>query len=228
MDIFRVNLNRVREFWKIWSAKFKGDAASRERLSLLTMRLCLWRIVFHTPRQSVRKCVVCRTSQFIPLSSQIRGYSDIVKDPDQIDNSPEGVQSTGTVSDDPEGISVEYPETQQPHSSPIPPHPPSTMESRSVKPPIHFRMVEPQKGRRGLLDLQKAMKETSLRKRLGWSNPLLGVNPAYDMAIAFLTQDRKEKIRIIKHLENRIAHERRSMFFQGGSADNRRRRCRIN
>ena len=180
------------------------------------MRLCLWRIVFHTPRQSVRKCSVCRTSRFIPLSFQIRGYSDIVKDPEQNDNSPEGVQSTGTVSDDPDVIAVESPETQQPQSSPIPPpHPPSTTESRPVKPPIHFRMVEPPKGRRGLLDLQKAMKETSLRKRFGWSNPLLGVNPAYDMAIAFLTQDRKEKIRIIKHLENRITHERRSMFFSG-------------
>jgi hypothetical protein len=188
------------------------------------MRLCLRRTVFLSSRQSTQTCTKCQNVQFIPVSCQIRGYSDIVKDPDLRDYSPGEVQSTGTVSDDVDIITTESPERLQSLSSPVPsPQTPSTTKSRSAKRPVHFRMVETKKGRRGILDLQTAMKETSLRKRLGWSNPLLGVNPAYDMAMAFLTQDREEKIRIIKHLENRITHERQSTFPQGGSADSRRR-----
>lgn len=173
------------------------------------------RIVFRTPRRLTGNYTRCQTSLFMPVSCQIRGYSDFVKDPDPIDNSLGPVLSTGTIFNDLDIIATESPETQQPQSSPVTHLHSSTMRSRPVKPPVHYRIAERKKGRRGILDVQKGMKETSLRRRLGWSNPLLGVNPAYDMAIAFLTQDRLEKIRIIKHLENRITHERQSTFYQG-------------
>lgn len=173
------------------------------------------RIVFRTSRQLTGNYIRCQTSLFMPVLCQIRGYSDFVKDPDQIGNSLGPVLSTGTVFSDLDITASESPETEQPQSSPVTHLHSPTTRSRPVKPPVHFREAERQNGRRGMLDVQKAMKETSLRRKLGWSNPLLGVNPAYDMAIAFLTQDRQEKIRIIEHLENRITHERQSTFSQG-------------
>src|SRR5437762_3433782 len=174
------------------------------------MRICQARIVFHTPQKSTRRCTRCQKSHFVPLLSRIRGYTEVVKGHSTID-SPGGVDSSGTVPNDPDIITAESPEIRQPLLSSVsPPPPPSTPKTAPVKSPVHFRMVETKKGSRGILELQKATKETSLRKRLGWSNPLLGVNPAYDMALAFLTQDRKEKIRVIKHLQNRISHERQS------------------
>jgi len=59
-------------------------------------------------------------------------------------------------------------------------------------------------------ELNKALRETSLRRKLHWFTPLHGVNPAYDMATIYLEQDRMEKIEIIKRLEARIAYERKS------------------
>lgn len=81
--------------------------------------------------------------------------------------------------------------------------------TRTVKPVIHFRIINHRNAKEAALQLKQAMTETSLRKKLGWSNPLLGVNPAYDMALQYLEQDRQQKIRVIKALENRIAHERK-------------------
>jgi hypothetical protein len=64
--------------------------------------------------------------------------------------------------------------------------------------------------------LNRAITETSLRKKLHWYPPLTGVNPAYDMALIYLDQDRRQKIDAIERLEARIAHERESEFRLDG------------
>jgi hypothetical protein len=52
--------------------------------------------------------------------------------------------------------------------------------------------------------LKYTMSCTSLRKPLVWRPPLLGVNPAYDLAIEFLTENRNQKKEVINRLSERI------------------------
>ena len=56
--------------------------------------------------------------------------------------------------------------------------------------------------------LLKVIAETSLRRRIIWNPPLKGINPAYDMALDILEQDRAQKIKVVTRLENRLTRER--------------------
>jgi len=189
--------------------KFGRKVISHEKhRQNLRMRLSLRRIVFPRPRLTNRSCVICRNPQFSLSPSQNRRYSNIVKDSDA---KVDGVESTGAVDNDPDIIATESPEIQQSLVSPeLPTEPPSPSTTKTPKKVIHFRIVDIRNPKEAAAQLRKAMTETSLRRKLGWSNPLHGVNPAYDMAIAYLKQDRQSKIQAIKRLEKRIARERKS------------------
>ena len=169
------------------------------------MRHSLQRIV-HLSSQGSKECIRCQ----VPL----RGYGRwrvvgrtyaTIKD--------EGVASTSTVPEDPDLITTEDPSLQSPPPSPVPPTPPQSSSPR-IKEPWHFRLP-PQKmdSKTRQNELKQAITETSLRKRLHWFPPLHGVNPAYDMAVLYLEQDRNEKIQIISRLEQRIAQEKESNVF---------------
>ena len=56
--------------------------------------------------------------------------------------------------------------------------------------------------------LLNVIAETSLRRRIIWNPPLKGINPAYDMALDILEQDREHKIKVVTRLENRLTRER--------------------
>jgi DNA mismatch repair ATPase MutL len=55
--------------------------------------------------------------------------------------------------------------------------------------------------------LLKVIAETSLRRRIIWNPPLKEINPAYDMALDILEQDRAQKIKVVTRLENRLTRE---------------------
>lgn len=154
--------------------------------------------------------MICQGSQFTLFPSQTRRYSDSVKDSDRKqDGDVRGVESTVTVPSDPDLTTTESPELQ--NRLPSPPtelsSSPFTKKASSV---IHFRIPSKRKNPKdAATELRTAMSETSLRKKLGWSNPLRGVNPAYDMALIYLNQDRQQKIKVIKKLVNRIRNERK-------------------
>lgn len=144
----------------------------------------------------------------------VRAYADDAKESEA---NVKGVESTGTVPEDPDLITMESPEIQEP--LPIPdPNSPSTKSSppspyfpkpRGLK-PFSFKLEETNNPARAAVQLRRALTQTTLRKRLGWSEPLRGINPAYDMAIDYIRNDRKEKIKIIKHLDSVIRQERAS------------------
>ena len=172
------------------------------------MRLSLQRIVFYRPQQTNRSCLNCQSVQIIPFLIQNRGYADIVRDSDESC----GVQSNIKVPDL-DVVTAESLEIQQ--AIPLPESPPQTSSSPltttptiSGKQPPRFWLVKAKTGRERDLELRKLMSQTSLRKKISWSPPSHGINPAYDMAIVYLNQDRREKIKIIKNLERRIQYER--------------------
>ena len=153
------------------------------------MRHSLRRIVFQSSQNSV--CIRCRKPQ---LFVTYRKYST------------DGATSSSTLADNPELILTES--TTSP-SSPLP-------SSTSLKPKEawHFRLPPPKmdsKTRQN--ELTRALSQTSLRKKVHWFPPLMGVNPAYDLALTYLEQDRQKKIEIIEQLETRIAEEQESTPF---------------
>jgi hypothetical protein len=128
-------------------------------------------------------------------------YSDIVQNPDHPASSHD-IESTSIVPGELDTMRTESSKIQQPPSSPSL----LSTHAQQGKEPMHYRMP----GAESLRDpreLRRLMSTTSLRKRIGWFNPLQGVNPAYDMALEFLNRDRKQKIEAIQRLENRIANE---------------------
>jgi hypothetical protein len=146
----------------------------------------------------------------------VRGYADDAKDSDA---NVQGVESTSTVPEDPDLITTEAPETQEPPPTPDPNPPPTKSSPPSpyfpkqrglVKRSFSFQLEETNNPARAALQLRKALAQTTLRKKLGWSEPLRRINPAYDMAIDYIRNDRKEKIQIIKHLDHVIRQERES------------------
>ena len=180
------------------------------------MRASLRRMVVATPQRAHRSCIRCEAPQLLlrnthpSLStSQHRSYSDIVKDSETKEDT-QSVESTGTVPDDPDIITTESPEVQEP---PLSPTPASESSSHSRQPQTeelwHFRLAEKKmSSSTRAQELAKIISQTSLRNRLHWYPPLHGVNPAYDIALLYLNRDRMNKIETIKHLEQRIARER--------------------
>lgn len=177
------------------------------------------RTLLNRPHIVSRLCFVCNRKQSCPplprqspFPSQIRRYSDEVK-PTEENESP-GIESTGAVPDDPDIITAEAPEIQQPHLSPNPPSDASSRDHRRLPAqPWTFRTVESRKkdSATRAKELAKAISQTSLRKNVHWYRPLQGVNPAYDLALLFLNNDRMKKIASIQRLQKRIEHERNSI-----------------
>jgi hypothetical protein len=178
------------------------------------MRASLRRIVLPTPQRVSRGCIRCERPQSLPrnivASTQHRSYSDIVKDSEAKEDT-QGVESTGTVPDDPDIITTESPEIQEPPPS----SEPASQSSSSLSKPTrtkelwHFRLAEKKMDSRSRAkELASIISQTSLRKKLHWFPPLHGVNPAYDSACAYLKRDRDQKIEVIKRLEARIAREK--------------------
>lgn len=164
------------------------------------MRLSLRRIVAQIPTIRNASCIRCQRI-YLPFSNihrttahfQFRGYADDIKNPESMEESP-GVKSTGIVPDDPDIITTESPEIQNP--------PPSRKPKSRRKNPAKSPATKP--------DLLKTLSETSLRKKLIWHPPLTGINPAYDMALDILKQDRAHKFEIIKRLKRKLAREQES------------------
>jgi hypothetical protein len=183
------------------------------------MRTSLRRTLLDRPHILSRPSFVCnrRQSPFhlrrqSPFPSQIQRYSNDVKPTDE-DESP-GVESTGTVPNYPDIITTEAPEIQEQPPSPNPPSNPTSQDQRRLtKQPWAFRTVESKKkdSATRAKELAKAISQTSLRKNVHWYPPLQGVNPAYDMALFFLNNDRMKKIASIQRLQKRIDHERKSI-----------------
>jgi hypothetical protein len=153
------------------------------------------RRVLYLSAPNAKECMRCQQYPLLNCST-IRGYAT---------TEDEGVSSTLT---GPDPITTESPSLQAPPSSPLPPSPSKARE------PWHFRLP-PQKmdSAARQKEINRAVTETSLRKKLHWYTPLHGINPAYDMATIYLQQDRSEKIQMIRHLEDRIKHERESIPF---------------
>jgi len=200
------------------------------------MRLSLTRIVAQTSPICNENCIrLQRRSLFIsnlrrPTSYfQYRGYADDIKNP-EADESP-GVESTDTVPDDPDIITTESPEIQNPPPSADPPSEASpasgahkrapkwrtkyskrksksTQKSQSMAKPKQKDSAKAPKP-----NLLRTISETSLRRQLIWQEPLTGINPAYDMALHILQQDRAQKIEIINRLRKKLARERESISF---------------
>jgi hypothetical protein len=57
----------------------------------------------------------------------------------------------------------------------------------------------------------EVLAQTSLRKRLVWQEPLSGVNPAYDLALEFVNQEKQRVRAIIETLEKRINEAKQSI-----------------
>ena len=189
------------------------------------MRPSLRRIVLQKPQRISQSCIRCDSSQITSLrphrtlpSLQQRFYSDSKDPTSKEDTADAGVESTGTVPEDPDIITTESPSIQEPPSSAAPATPaPQLPRSQKVyttaqqKEPWHFRLAERKmdaacKAR----DLRRMMTTTSLRKSVHWFEPLRGVNPAYDMALMYLKHDRRQKMAAIQRLEERIAKQRQS------------------
>jgi hypothetical protein len=90
------------------------------------MRLSLRRIVAQRPHIQTGSCIRCQrlypaiSNVHLPISLfQYRGYADDVKDPKPKKQSP-GVESTGTVPDDPDIIMTESPDIRKSSPSPTP------------------------------------------------------------------------------------------------------------
>ena len=176
------------------------------------MRLSLRRIVAHRPDRQTGNCIRCeRISPPIArvLRStflfQYRGYADNVEDSGSKDTSP-ALESTGTV---PDTITAESFETQQPQSQTSPPNYPSFSSPGGAK-TISKRKPKVSNKAEGTAksDVMKAFTQTTLRKKIVWEPPLRGINPAYDMALEILAQDREQKIKVIDRLEKRLERER--------------------
>jgi len=152
----------------------------------------------------------------------VRGYADEAG-PSDAKHDPVGVKSTGTVAEDPGIITTEEPQIREPPptSNPVPPltqsssPSPYLSKSRGLKKAASFRLEETNNRKRAAAQLQRALTQTSLRKKLGWSEPLRGINPAYDIALEYLKHDRQEKIRNITRLESFIRRERESNLSHG-------------
>ena len=181
------------------------------------MRHSLGRIVLQKSQGISHNCIRCDTSRIGSLRcgqrlpSLQRYYSDS-KDPSSTKD--EGVESTGTVPDDPDIITTESPSVQQRPSSPVPqtsPHTSQPISSSSRKSePWHFRLAETKRDTAAKAkELRRMMTTTSLRKNVHWFAPAEGVNPAYDMALMFLKHDQRQKIAAIQKLEQRIAKVRK-------------------
>lgn len=226
------------------SSKFKLDEIIPT--AKWTMRLSLRRIVAQIPSIRNGNCIRCHRI-YLPISNihrttahfQFRGYADDVKDPESKEESP-GVKSTGIVPEDPDIITTESHEIQNPPPSPNPPSEGSSPSrpaktARKWRPKYSRRALQNRKSRTTQNsarqqstpkpkskrqnpakspapkpDLLKTLSETSLRKRLIWHPPLTGINPAYDMALAILKQDRAHKFEIIKRLKRKLAQEQQS------------------
>jgi hypothetical protein len=180
------------------------------------MRASLRRIVLSTPQGAPRSCIRCEAPQLLlrnthpSLStSQHRSYSDIAKDSEAKEDT-QGVESTGTVPDDPDIITTESPEVQHPPPSPTPASESSSHSRRPQGKELwHFRLPEKKmSSATRAQEMAKIISQTSLRSKLHWFPPLHAVNPAYDIALLYLSRDRMQKIETIKHLEERIARER--------------------
>jgi hypothetical protein len=180
------------------------------------MQHCLRRIVLaQGPQRIAIPCTRSSPPQLLLRNGRrlfpVRGYADDAKESDA---NVQGVESTGTVPEDPDLITTEAPETEEPPPIPAPsakssPPSPYFPKPRGLK-PFSFKLEETNNPARAALQLRKALTQTTLRKRLGWSEPLRGINPAYDMAIDYIRNDRKEKIQIIKRLDDVIRRERES------------------
>lgn len=162
------------------------------------MRLSFRRIAI---RSRHKTCKVCDRTLFHlnrPATTfQYCSYSDLVKKSDH----PEGthdVEPANAVSVEPDTLATEPSKPEQPPS-------PSKRTLRA-KQAVRYRMPST-KSLRDPSELQRSISTTSLRKRISWFNPLRGVNPAYDMALEYLNQDRQQKIEAIERLETRIADE---------------------
>jgi hypothetical protein len=166
------------------------------------MRLS-FRKIFIQSRQHT--CKVCGSIPFQVnqpgTTLQYRWYSGIVKNFGPPEDSHD-VESSSTIPGDSDTTKSESSDL---HQSPLPTPELSTRTSQGEQ-AVRFKMPslsslqDPQ-------ELQTSMSTTSLRKRIVWFNPLQGVNPAYDMALAFLNQNRQQKIEAIQRLESRIARE---------------------
>ena len=153
----------------------------------------------------------------------VRGYADeaSVSNVKHDEIPPANVESTGTVPAD--TITTEKPEIQEPPptSNPVPPltqsssPPPYLPKSGGLKKAVPFKLEETNNPKRAATQLQRALTQTSLRKKLGWSEPLRGINPAYDIAVEYLKHDRQEKIRNIARVESFIRRERESNLSYG-------------
>jgi hypothetical protein len=188
------------------------------------MRPSLRKIVLQNSQRIPQNCIRCETPQLTSLrrphqplpSLQQRFYSDS-KDPTSKDDSDAGVESTGTVPEDPDIITTESPSIQEPPESAVPPtsapqttRPQKVWTSAREKEPWHFRLAERKMGPNARArEVRRLMTTTSLRKSVHWFSPLEGVNPAYDMALMYLKHDRRQKMAAIQRLEERIAKERK-------------------
>ena len=194
------------------------------------MRHCLRMLVFSAaPHQRALPCTGHTQPQLLLRNGRrlcpVRSYADEAhpSNANRDEIPPACVESTGTVHEDPDIITTGNPEAQEPPPTPNPV--PSSTQSSSPSPylakprglvkAVSFKVEETNNPKRAAAQLQIAVTQTSLRKKLGWSEPLRGINPAYDMALDYLKHDRQEKIRNIKHLESLIRDERESNLSYG-------------
>ena len=192
------------------------------------MRQCLRIIVFPA---GLQRRALRRTRYACPQllvhndrrMCRVRSYADeaSVSNVKHDEIPPANVESTGTVPAD--TITTEKPEIQEPPptSNPVPPltqsssPPPYLPKSGGLKKAVPFKLEETNNPKRAATQLQRALTQTSLRKKLGWSEPLRGINPAYDIAVEYLKHDRQEKIRNIARVESFIRRERESNLSYG-------------
>jgi len=185
------------------------------------MRYSLPRTASQPPQRVTLNCMICNrllsSVPQLPSLSRCCQYSNFAKDSD-IKEDAESARSTDMASDDP-GVSTNVsPEHQEPTSSQMSSQhsSPSTIQKpNSVKQPWRFKMPPPplKDPAARSRELSQAMSETSLRKKLVWRAPFLGVNPAYDIALSYLREDRRKKIAAIHRLGIRIARERKSTIL---------------
>ena len=184
-----------------------------------TMRPSFWRLAARAHGIGPENCIRCGQISYptiiVHRLVQRRPQSNNVRN--SLEN--ENVSAIGENLEVPENgdiLNSGSLETRQPPRTTVPPVEESTSTAQkhtSTQKPWHFRHVVDEKmdSMAHAKELRRAMANTSLRKRLHWFPPLYGINPAYDMAVDFLRNDRAKKMRVIKLLEKRIAHERESI-----------------
>ena len=174
------------------------------------MRPPIRRLLAYSSQKPLNRCLQCQFAHF-PLrqsvtTRSIRFYSD----EKSRDSNDSGVESTGTVPSDPDLITTETPQIQSPPPSSLP-DPPANPPTKNAKEPWTFKQWKGGRDSKSKAkDMRRAIEHTSLRRRVHWFPPLLGVNPAYDMALEYLEMIRREKIDVIQRLERKIQAERDS------------------